>query len=91
MAEMTVSEARDKFPDLIGRVHHGGEDVTILRHGKPVAVVILAETCAHYAALEDADLAKARAAACAAYLADPSATRTIEEIIAEDAARPAAE
>ena len=91
MPEMTVSEAREKFSDLIGRVHHGGEDVTILRHGKPVAVMISAEAYAYYEALEDADLAKAGAAAYAEYLADPSAARTIEEIIAEDAVKAAAE
>ena len=26
MAEMTVSEAREGFSDLLGRVQHGGED-----------------------------------------------------------------
>ena len=91
MAEMTVSEAREKFSDLIGRVHHGGEDVTILRHGKPVAVMISAEAYAYYEALEDADLAKAGAAAYAEYLADPSKAVTLEAYLAETAVDHAAE
>ncbi len=36
---MTVSEARAGLPQLLDRVL-GGEEVTITRHGKPVAVVI---------------------------------------------------
>ena len=91
MPEMTVSEAREKFADLIGMVRHGGEDVTILRHGKPVAVVISAQAYAYYEALEDAELSKEAAIAYAEYLADPSKARNIKDIIAEDAAQTAAE
>jgi antitoxin (DNA-binding transcriptional repressor) of toxin-antitoxin stability system len=36
---MTVSEARAALPQLLDRVV-AGEEVTITRHGKPVAVVI---------------------------------------------------
>ncbi|MGQ0563755.1 MAG: type II toxin-antitoxin system Phd/YefM family antitoxin [Gemmobacter sp.] len=91
MPEMTVSEAREKFSDLIGMVHHGREDVTILRHGKPVAVVISAEAYAYYEALEDADLAKEAAVAYAEYLADPSSATPFEEYLTEAAVRDAAE
>lgn len=39
MASMTVSEARAALPDLLARVE-GGEEVTLTRHGRPVAVVV---------------------------------------------------
>lgn len=36
---MTVSEARAALPEILDRVI-AGEEVTITRHGKPVAVVV---------------------------------------------------
>lgn len=39
MAMMTISEARAALPEVLDRVA-GGEEVTITRHGHPVAVVI---------------------------------------------------
>ena len=36
---MTVSEARAALPEVLDRVA-GGEEITITRHGRPVAVVI---------------------------------------------------
>ena len=39
MTSMTVSEARAALPELLTRVE-GGEEVTITRHGRPVAVLI---------------------------------------------------
>jgi antitoxin (DNA-binding transcriptional repressor) of toxin-antitoxin stability system len=39
MAVMTVSEARAALPEVLNRVE-GGEEITITRHGRPVAVVI---------------------------------------------------
>jgi len=36
---MTVSEARAALPDLLSRVE-GGEEVTITRHGRPVAILV---------------------------------------------------
>jgi len=36
---MTVSEARAVLPELLTRVE-GGEEVTITRHGRPVAVLV---------------------------------------------------
>jgi antitoxin (DNA-binding transcriptional repressor) of toxin-antitoxin stability system len=39
MTMMTVSEARAALPEVLDRVA-GGEEVTITRHGRPVAVVI---------------------------------------------------
>lgn len=91
MPEMTVSEAREKFSDLIGRVHHGGEDVTIMRHGKPVAVMISAEAYAFYAALEDAELGREVAAIYADPNYDPTDTTSHEELWAELNAQDAAE
>jgi antitoxin (DNA-binding transcriptional repressor) of toxin-antitoxin stability system len=39
MATMTISEARAALPEVLDRVAEG-EEVTITRHGRPVAVVI---------------------------------------------------
>ena len=39
MASITVSEARAKLPELLSRVD-GGEEITITRHGRPVAVLV---------------------------------------------------
>src|SRR5579872_3347790 len=39
MAVMTVSEARAALPEVLNRVA-AGEEVTITRHGQPVAVVV---------------------------------------------------
>lgn len=36
---MTASEARAALPELLSRVEHG-EEVTITRHGRPVAVLV---------------------------------------------------
>ena len=91
MIEVTVSEARERLADLLGKVQHGGEDVTIKKHGKAVAVMISVEAMAYYERLEDEELARLGAESYAEYLADPSKARTIEEIIADDSAQNAAE
>lgn len=39
MATMTVSEARAALPEVLDRVDRG-EEITITRHGRPVAVVV---------------------------------------------------
>jgi prevent-host-death family protein len=39
MVVLNVSQARAALPDLLSRVE-GGEEVTITRHGRPVAVLV---------------------------------------------------
>lgn len=39
MSTMTVSEARAALPELLSRVD-AGEEITITRYGRPVAVVV---------------------------------------------------
>jgi prevent-host-death family protein len=90
MIEVTVSEARENFADLLGKVQHGGEDVTIKKHGKPVAVLISAEAMAYYERLENEELARLGAEAYAEYLADPSKAVTLDQYLAEEAAERAA-
>ncbi len=43
MSTMTVSEARAALPEVLDRVEHG-EEVTITRHGRPVAIVVRPDT-----------------------------------------------
>lgn len=43
MSTMSVSEARAALPELLDRVL-AGEEVTITRHGRPVAVVVRPDT-----------------------------------------------
>jgi antitoxin (DNA-binding transcriptional repressor) of toxin-antitoxin stability system len=88
MVMMTVSEARTALPDLLSRVE-GGEEVTITRHGRPVAVLVrpdaLRSRRAH-AALEGAEAihqliaAAARAAPEGAGLTEARAEELIAEI-----------
>ena len=91
MIEVTVSEARERLADLLGKVQHGGEDVTINKHGKPVAVMISVEAMAYYEALEDAELAKMGEDAYAEYLTDRSKSKSLTQYLAENAANDAAE
>jgi prevent-host-death family protein len=39
MAKVTASEARATLPELLNRVTEG-EEITIIRHGQPVAVLV---------------------------------------------------
>jgi prevent-host-death family protein len=43
MATLTVSQARASLPELLTRVE-AGEEVTITRHGRPVAVLVRPDT-----------------------------------------------
>jgi prevent-host-death family protein len=83
MIEVTVSEARERLADLLGKVQHGGEDVTIKKHGKPVAVMISPEAMEYYERLEDAELAREVAAIYADPGYDPNDTISAEELFAQ--------
>jgi prevent-host-death family protein len=83
MIEVTVSEARERLADLLGKVQHGGEDVTIKKHGKPVAVMISPEAMAYYERLEHAELAREVAATYADPNYDPNDTISAEELFAQ--------
>jgi antitoxin (DNA-binding transcriptional repressor) of toxin-antitoxin stability system len=43
MAMLTISEARAALPEVVDRVLRG-EEITITRHGQPVAVVVRPDT-----------------------------------------------
>ena len=83
MVEVTVSQVREHMADLLGKVQYGREDITIVKHGKPVAVMISVEAMAYYESLEDADLARLGAEAYAEYLAKPEEVMTHEALWAE--------
>lgn len=57
MVTLTVSQARASLPELLTRVE-GGEEVTITRHGRPVAVLVRPDIMRSRATviIEDADL-----------------------------------
>jgi len=38
--EVSVAEAKKHFSDLLGRVAYGGERITILKRGRPMAVMV---------------------------------------------------
>ncbi len=50
---LSASEARASFNDLVNRVSYGGERVTITRQGKPAAVLVSVEDAALLERLED--------------------------------------
>ena len=80
MIEVTVSEAREQSGRICwGKVQHGHEDVTIKKHGKPVAVMISVEAMEYYERLEDAELARELAAIYADPDYDPNETISAEE------------
>jgi prevent-host-death family protein len=83
MIEVTVSEARERLADLLGKVQHGGEDVTINKHGKPVAVMISVEAMEYYERLEDAELAREVSAIYADPEYDPNDRVSAEEFFAQ--------
>lgn len=58
-------EAREQLADLSGKVQCGQEDVTIRKHGKPVAIPISVETMAYFEQLEAAERAREVALSCA--------------------------
>jgi prevent-host-death family protein len=88
MTSMTVSEARAALPELLSRVQDG-EEVTITRHGRPVAVLVRPDALRSRragAALDDAErIHELLTQAAAADLADgPGLTaQRAEELIAE--------
>jgi antitoxin (DNA-binding transcriptional repressor) of toxin-antitoxin stability system len=87
MTSMTVSEARAALPDLLRRVE-SGEEVTITRHGRAVAVLVRPDVLRSRSrsALQDAErIHELLAAAAAESLpAEPGLTaQRAEELIAE--------
>jgi prevent-host-death family protein len=53
MAVMTVSEARAALPEVLNRVAEG-EEITITRHGRAVAVIVRPDVMWSRSAAEDA-------------------------------------
>jgi antitoxin (DNA-binding transcriptional repressor) of toxin-antitoxin stability system len=88
VTSITVSEARAGLPELLSRVD-GGEEITITRHGRPVAVLVRPDVLRARragAALDEADrIHELLAQAAAADLpAGPGLTaQRAEELIAE--------
>jgi prevent-host-death family protein len=88
MTSMTASEARAALPDLLTRVE-GGEEVTITRHGRPVAVLVRPDALRSrraQAALDDAARIHellADAATTAMPAGSGMTTQRAEELIAQ--------
>jgi prevent-host-death family protein len=82
MIVKTVSEARAELSDLLGRVQHGAEQVTILRNGKPVAVIVSMEDYEFLESAEDAFWVKRLEAIEAEPGYDPHDTVPAEEVFA---------
>ena len=87
MATMTVSEARAALPEVLDRVAEG-EEVTITRHGRAVAVVVRPDILWSRragGALDDAERIHALLAEAAAAVPEgPGLTvQRAEELIAE--------
>jgi prevent-host-death family protein len=91
MIEVTVSELRERVSDLLGQVQHGREDVTIMKHGKPVAVVIPVEAYEFYEKLWDEQMLRELAEERASPDYDPNDTMPHEEFWAELLKQDAAE
>jgi antitoxin (DNA-binding transcriptional repressor) of toxin-antitoxin stability system len=84
---MTVSEARAALPELLSRVE-SGEEVTITRHGRPVAVLVRPDALHRRragAVLDDAERIHELLAQAAAGLGEGTGltAQRAEELIAE--------
>ncbi len=91
MIEVTVSEARERLADLLGQVEHGHEQVTITRHGKPVAAIVTMEDLAFMESAEDAYWRKELEAEYSRPDYDPNERYSAEEVFAGLAKDEAAE
>ena len=83
MITATVSKARENLSDLLGKVQHGREDITIVRHGKPVAVIIPVEAYEWYESLWDAQMQREIAQAEADPNYDPNDVISADELFAQ--------
>ncbi|KAA1014627.1 type II toxin-antitoxin system Phd/YefM family antitoxin [Pseudonocardia sp. EV170527-09] len=57
-AEMSSTDARNHFADVVGRAQHGGVTTAITSHGKRVAAVVPAEVLDLLDELEDRGLSR---------------------------------
>jgi antitoxin YefM len=93
MREVRVSEARDRWSELIDEVRASRDPVTLTRHGRPAAVLVDPQEWAlASAALEAAEDAAAVREYDAAKAVDDGTYVTHEELLAElveDERRPA--
>ena len=81
MVTMTTVDAREHFSDVVNRAAYGKERVSLLRHGKQVAVVVPVEDLALLERLEEQiDLADARTALAEARV---EGTTSLEDLAAE--------
>lgn len=88
---MTVSEARERLADLLARVEHAHEQVTITRHGKPVAAIVTMEDLAFMESAEDAFWRKQLEEERARADYDANERHSFDEVMAELAKGAAAE
>lgn len=84
MITVSVSEARENLSDLLGKVQHGREDVTIERHGKPVAVMIPVSAYEFYERLWDEQMIRDIEADMAAPDYDPANVVSHKDYLAEN-------
>jgi prevent-host-death family protein len=91
MIEVTVSEARQRLAELLGQVEHGHEQVTITRHGRPVAAIVTMEDLSFMESAEDAFWRKKITEIESAPDYDPEERYSAEEVFADLAKGDAAE
>lgn len=80
---LSVSEARDQWADIIGRVQFGGERITLERRGKPVAVIVPVADIELLDRLEDHFDLMAALEAKAEMEREGGRTYSLEEVLAE--------
>ena len=80
---ISVSEAREKFADLVNRVQYGGERVVIEKRGKPSVVMVSVEEAAFLEAMEERALGKMADEAMKDWEADGFRTHSLAEVLEE--------
>ncbi len=83
MIEVSVSEVRERLAELLGQVEHAHEQVTITRHGKPVAAIVTMEDLAFMESAEDAFWRKQLDDELARPDYDPNERYSAEDVFAE--------
>lgn len=87
---ISAKEARDRFADLVGSVHYGGEEVIVERSGRPMAAVIPVEmyeklVAERRARLEVLDRIRSRVPGRTAEEIEADVAAAVEEVRGKDA------
>jgi prevent-host-death family protein len=83
MARVSVSKARDEFPELVNRAAYGGERTVVSRRGKDLAAVIPMEDLRLLEKLAREEMDRQDIEAAHAALAEPGENSPLRDFMRE--------